>query len=111
MTGRTTFFPKVGDKCHWRIYTDVCPVTVIGTTVMTVTVRVDRAEIEEPPEMAPGGFAAVVTKPAKWKILDDPNGRIIKFGLRNDGRWVLVGHRGMGNTLGEGWRYYHDYGF
>lgn len=105
------FDPKPGDRCNWTIHTDVKPCTVISRTPKTVKVRIDKAVIVEPPEMVPGGFAAVVTKPAKYEIQEDPDGSVEVFGLRNNNRWTLAGHRGPGNYLQQGWRYHYDYGF
>jgi hypothetical protein len=109
----TTFDPQVGDRCAWRIYTDVEPCTVVARTAKTVTVRIDTAEATKAPEMIPGGFAAVVTELAEWAISENPNGRLLTFSLRKGGNWKLQGtsSRETGNCLYAGWRKFYDYGF
>lgn len=113
MTAMTDFNPQPGDRCAWRIYTDVEPCTVVARTAKTVTVRIDNAEVAEPPKMIPGGFAAVVIEPAKWTITENPNGRLQTFSLRKGGNWKLAGtsRREVGNSLTAGWHKFHDYGF
>ena len=109
----TPFNPQVGDRCHWRLWTDVEPCTVVSRTNKTVTVRIDKAEIAKPPVMVPGGFAAVVVKPATYKITENPNGSQRTFSLRASGAWKGKGTRvnQVGDILHAGWAKYHDYGF
>lgn len=109
----TYFDPQVGDPCNWRIYTDVEPCTVVARTAKTVTVRVHKTRLAKPPEMIPGGFAAVVTEPAEWQILDEFEPGSKTFSLRKGGHWKLQGTsaRQTGNVLTEGWRKFYDYGF
>lgn len=109
----TDFNPQNGDRCAWRIWTDVEPCTVVARTAKTVTVRIDKAEVEKAPEMIPGGFAAVVTEPARWTISEDPAGQLLVFSLRKGGNWKLQGtsSREVGNSLVAGWRKFYDYGF
>ncbi len=108
-----TFDPQIGDRCHWILWTDVDPCTVVARTPKSVTVRIDQGEIETPPVMVPGGFAAVVVEPATWRIAENPDGRKLTFTLRKDGRWKLRGSasREAGCVLRPGWRKYHDYSF
>jgi hypothetical protein len=109
----TAFDPQPGDRCNWRLYTDVLPCTILRRTATTVIVRIDIAVMTKPPVMVPGGFAAVVTEPAEYQIEEDPTGRIAKFSLRKSGAWKLADHgtASPGNDLRPGWWYHHDYGF
>ena len=94
----TDFSPQPGDRCAWRLWTDVEPCTVVARTAKTVTVRIDKAE---------------VTEPARWTISEDPDGRTLVFSLRKGGNWKLQGtsSREVGNSLVAGWRKFYDYGF
>lgn len=107
------FNPQIGDKCNWRSWTDVEPCTVVARTAKTVTVRVNKTELAKAPEMIPGGFAAVVTEPAEWRILDDLEDSFYKFSLRKNGTWKLqgTGSNEVGNNLSAGHRKFYDYGF
>ena len=107
------FNPQIGDRCHWVLWTDVEPCTVVARTPKTVTVRLDKAEVSKPPVMVPGGFAAVVLEPATFEISEDPNGRRMTFSLRASGAWKGKGTRvnEVGNVLWAGWRKYRDMGF
>lgn len=109
----TTFDPQVGDACNWALWTDVEPCTVVARTAKTCTVRVNRTELAKAPKMIPGGFAAVVTKPAEWRILDELEERTMTFTLRASGVWKLRGDsvRSVGNVLRPGHRKVYDYGF
>ena len=109
----TDFNPQPGDRCAWRLWTDVEPCTVVARTAKTVTVRIDKAEVAEAPKMIPGGFAAVVTEPARWTISEDLNGRLLTFSLRHNGSWKRQGSsaRELGNILTAGWHKFHDYSF
>jgi hypothetical protein len=109
----TDFNPQIGDACNWRIWTDVEPCTVVARTAKTCTVRVNKTEIAKAPVMVPGGFAAVVTEPAQWRILDELEGRTLTFTLRKSGGWKLSGTRtnSVGNVLSPGHRKVYDYGF
>lgn len=107
------FDPQVGERCHWTIYSDVEPCTVVHRTAKTVKVRIDKADLVSPPKMVPGGFAAVVVEPATWSIRENPAGRLLTFSRRSTGRWKLqgTGSNERGNTLQPGWHKYYDYGF
>lgn len=109
----TTFDPQVGDHCHWRLWTDVEPCTVVARTPKTCTVRVNKTEIVKSPVMVPSGFAGVVTEPAMWRILDELSGATLTFSLRRSGAWKLQnsGTRSPGNVLRPGHRKHYDYGF
>ena len=110
----TNFDPQVGDQCHWRIYSDIEPCTVIKRTATTVVVRTNRCELVKAPAMVPGGFAAVVTENAKWHICSDFEDRSpLTFSKRKNGLWMLSGSetRSPGNVLCAGWHKYYDYGF
>jgi hypothetical protein len=109
----TSFDPQVGDPCHWQLWTDVEPCTVVARTAKTVTVRINKSEIAKPPVMVPGGFAAVVTEPAQWRILDQLEERSLTFSLRQGGVWKRAGSRTreQGNALYPGHRKFHDYSF
>jgi len=107
-----TFQPNVGDRCHYSLYTDIKPCTVVERTAKQVVVRCDTAVLVQAPEMVAGGFAGVVTKPAVWKCEEDGQGTRLVFTLRKNGRWVAFGHSMQhGFELGEGWLNYFDYGF
>lgn len=111
-TNISAFQPQVGDRCHYRLYTDIKPCTVTKRTAKRVTVRLDTAVLVQAPEMVAGGFAGVVTKPAVWQCVEDLQGVELQFALRKDGRWCRVGvTRCYGYELGEGWLNYFDYGF
>jgi hypothetical protein len=109
----TTFNPQIGDACNWALWTDVEPCTVIARTPKACTVRVNKTEIAKAPVMVPGGFAAVVTEPAEWRILDELEERTLTFTLRKSGAWKLqgTGIREVGNVLRPGHRKVYDYGF
>jgi hypothetical protein len=109
----TSFDPQIGDPCHWQLWTDVEPCTVVARTAKTVTVRVNKTELAQPPVLVPGGFAAVVTEPAQWRILDELEARALTFTLRKGGVWKQTGSRTRerGNALYPGHRKFHDYGF
>lgn len=108
-----TFNPQIGDRCNWRLWTDVEPCTVVARTPKTCTIRVNKTELAKPPVMVPGGFAAVVTEPAEWLILDELEERTMTFSLRASGIWKGRGDssRGLGNVLRPGHRKVYDYGF
>ena len=112
MTVVTTFNPQVGDRTHIRYYSDVQPCTVVARTPKTVTVRIDKSQLDPSwkPKMVVGGFAAhtVNNHDQKWVIEEDPEGRKLKFALRENGTWVAVGD---GAWLGGGWHRFHDYNF
>jgi hypothetical protein len=107
------FNPQIGDRCHWQLWTDVEPCTVIKRTAKTVTVRLDKADVATPPVMVPGGFAAVCLEPASYSISENPDGRLMTFSLRASGAWKGKGTRvnEVGNVLRAGWKKFHDYGF
>lgn len=107
------FDPQVGQQCHWVLYTDVEPVTVISRTPKKVVVRVDSAEIDTPPVIVPGGFAGHCVKQATWKISENPDGRLLTFTLRKNGHWKQVGtgSKERGNYIGPDWFKFHDYNF
>lgn len=107
------FDPQVGDRCAWRLYTDVEPCTVVKRTAKTVTVRMDEAVLARKPEMVPGGFGGVVTREAEWEIRENLAGRLMKFTLRKNGQWKGQGTaaNGRGDVLTPGWRKVYDYGF
>lgn len=109
----TTFNPQIGEPCHWQIWTDVEPCTVVARTAKTVTVRVNKTEVAKAPKMIPGGFAAIVIEPAEWRILDELDSRTMKFSLRKNGHWRGQGSstREVGNVLRPGHRKHYDYGF
>ena len=109
----TTFNPQIGDPCHWQIWTDVEPCTVVARTAKTVTVRVNKTEVAKAPKMIPGGFAAIVIEPAEWRILDELDSRTMKFSLRKNGHWKaqFSNTREVGNVLRPGHRKHYDYGF
>lgn len=109
----TTFNPQVGDPCNWALWTDVEPCTVVARTAKTVTVRVHKTKLAKPPEMIPGGFAAVVTEPAEWQILDEYEAGSKTFSLRKSGQWKLQGisSNSAGNVLRPDHRKFYDYSF
>ncbi len=104
------FNPQVGDRCNWRLWTDVVPCTVVKRTAKTVTVREDKATVVKPPVLVPGGFAAVVLEDATYEISEDPHGRLRTFSLRKSGSWKGRHTRTneVGDILGAGWRHFHD---
>lgn len=113
---------KVGDRAHEKMYTDVCPCTVIkvergGTHV---TVRMDVAELDPngpKPEFIPGGFVGHCTnqRSLKYIFTENPNGAVRTFTLRKwRGRyvWTPKGETPDGiQRLGLGWRCFYDYNF
>lgn len=109
----TIFNPQIGDPCHWRLWTDVEPCTVVARTPKTCTIRVNKTELAKPPVMVPGGFAAVVTEPAEWLILSELSTRTMTFSLRKNGRWKPQSSsaKEAGNVLRPGHHKYYDYGF
>jgi hypothetical protein len=109
----TSFSPQIGDQCNWAIWTDVEPCTVIERTPKSCKVRVNKTEIAQAPKMVAGGFAAVVTEPAKWRILDEMESRVLTFTLRKSGGWKLQGTKTnqTGNVLRAGHYKHYDYGF
>lgn len=110
----TEFDPQPGDRCHWHLWTDVEPCTVLHRTPRRVTVQMNKARLTTPPKLTPGGFAAVVDEPAQWEILDElEEGQPLTFSLRSNGRWKMVGDsaNSPGNVLRPGWRKFYDYGF
>lgn len=109
----TPFDPQVGDRCNWALWTDVEPCTVVARTAKSCTVRVNKTKLAKAPEMIPGGFAAVVTEPAQWLILDELEERTMTFTLRASGVWKLRGDsmKTVGNVLRPGHRKVYDYGF
>jgi len=109
----TEFNPQPGDRCHWQLWTDIEPCTVVKRTAKTVTVRLDKAEVAKPPVMVPGGFAAICLEPGTYEISEDPNGRLLTFSLRANGRWKGKGAaaRGLGDELRAGWVKRYDWGF
>jgi hypothetical protein len=108
------FNPQVGDQCHWTLYTDVKPMTVIARNGNTVTVAENLVEITKAPVMVPGGFAAVCVEPPQVLICNDYTSRKpMKFSKRKNGRRKLAGSRMSepGDVLCAGWHYHYDYGF
>ena len=107
------FNPQIGDRCHWQLWTDIEPCTVVARTPKTVTVRLDKAEVATPPVMVPGGFAAVVLEPGTYEISENPNGRLMTFSLRASGAWKGKGTRvnQVGDVLRAGWFKRYDWGF
>lgn len=108
-----SFDPQVGDHCHWTLYTDAEPCTVIARTPATATVRIDRSVIIKPPEIVPGGFAGVLVQEPEYQITEDPNGRKLVFTRRKNDRWKLqkTATTARGNDLRPGWFKRYDYGF
>ena len=109
----STFNPQVGDRCNWRVWSDVEPCTVIRRTPKSVTVRQDKAIMTKKPVMVPGGFAAVVIEQPEYEIEENPTGGTYTFTLRKNGMWKAQGtnSNSPGNILQAGWRYHYDYAF
>lgn len=102
----------VGDRMHIQHWSDVSPCTVIKRTATTITVRVDKAELDPTwkPEFVIGGFSAHCTNnnEQRWNIEEDPNGEVETF------RWhkrdnCFMNH--SGEKLLPGWVKYYDYNF
>ena len=110
------FDPQIGDKAHVLYYSDIHPCTVIKRTEKFVTVQTDSYKLNKEirPNIIPGGFAGHCTnqRELKYDITRNEKGGIIKFGLRQDGRWCQCGqHDRNPTTLGRGWRAFYDYNF
>ena len=113
-TPLTMFNPQIGDRCHWRLWTDVLPCTVIERKGNRVTVQINKVKLVKPPQIKPGGFAGVIIEEAEHLICDEFDNRApMTFSLRKNGRWKQVGSRANepGDVLRPEWRYYYDYGF
>ena len=112
---------KVGDRANERMYTDVCPCTVVEVKRggAEVTVRMDDAKLSEgeKPEFVPGGFVGHCTNQAflKYDIFEDPNGKLRTFTLRKwRGRYVWTPKGGSPDgiqRLRKGWKRFYDYNF
>lgn len=102
----------VGDHAHICRYSDIDPVTVIKKTETTLTVRIDKGELDPTwkPEFVIGGFAAHCTNndSQRWILEEDPNGEVEVF------RWHKRTNR-YENSIGEklipGWKKKYDYNF
>jgi hypothetical protein len=107
------FNPQVGDPCHWILYTDIEPCTVVARSPRVCKVQINKTKIDKPPVVVPGGFAGVVTENATWEILDQLEIRVLVFTLRKNGIWKLQGSglKERGNVLQPGHRKFYDYGF
>jgi len=112
---------QVGDRCNYKMHTDVRPCTVIEVTRggAHVIVRFDKAELAEGerPNIIPGGFAGHCTNQhsLKYDITEDPDGVTATFTLRKwRGRYVWTPKGGSPDgvqRLRKGWRYFYDYNF
>ena len=110
------FNPQIGDKAHVLYYSDIHPCTVIKRTKKFVTVQTDKYKLnkEIKPNIIPGGFAGHSTnqRELQYDITRNEEGGIMKFGLRQDGRWCQCGQHDRNPTrLGRGWRAFYDYNF
>lgn len=102
----------VGDKMHIQHWSDVSPCTVIKRTATTITVRIDKAELDPAwkPMWVEGGFSAICTNnnEQEWIITEDPNGATETF------RWHKRENCFMnraGEKLLPGWAKKYDYNF
>lgn len=123
---------EVGDKVHYRGWTDVYPCTVVKVTPKTIEVRRDKFERDPEWEMEwiEGGFAGHLVNNHQQRniIEEDPNGAVFRFSRRlppksireyhsipaeRGWRWILVGSGGWrdGSLLLPGWQAFHDYNF
>lgn len=97
--------PTVGQKCAYRIWTDVEPCTVVEVSKSgkKVVVQMDKAAKNK------------AEWPAQdWEIERDENGSLATFTLRKNGVWKRKGvkMREAGATLSfNGWRKYSDPSF
>lgn len=98
--------PKVGDGATYGCWTDRHAGTVIKVSKSgkTVWVQADHAK-----RVDKNGMSEMQT----YEYSPNPEGHIIVFTLRNDGRYNEKGcARGYGNRVGFGHRNaYHDYSF
>jgi len=104
---------EVGDRVHICCYSDINPATVIKKTKTSLTVRYDKAHLDDwKPEFIPGGFSAHCTNDSDqaghWIIEEDLEGRTEAF------RWSKRYNR-YKNKADEfcepGWDKYYDYNF
>jgi hypothetical protein len=109
---------QVGDGvtiCHWS---DKEAATVIKRTSTTVLVQIDNQTLLNGPnsgepdalQVHPGGFAAHVEGRQRWACSPNPEGRVVKFSRRKDGRWMQAGATN-GSTLIAGRYPHYDYNF
>lgn len=94
--------PEVGQKCSYRVWTDVEPCTIVEVSKSGKTVKV---------QMDKAVWNRAEWPAQDWQIERDENGRIYTFTLRKNGKWKLEGvkMRERGSTLSiNGWRKYRD---
>jgi len=105
---------KVGDRVHICHYTDITPATVVARTAKSITVRYDKAHLDDEwkPEFIPGGFGAHCTNDSDqmghWVIEEDLDGSTEVF------RWSKRYNRYKNKSdefCEPGWMKYYDYNF
>ena len=107
---------QVGDQAHITLWTDTRPYTVIERKGKRIKLQKARATLAPTYklERIPGGFAGHCTnnRELQYDITRNEKGGLMKFGLRQDGRWCQCGqHDRNPTTLGKGWRAFYDYNF
>lgn len=98
--------PVVGMKVTHCLWSDRLVYTIIGVSKSgrVITVQRDKKVAKHTAEdlgFVPGGFGAVATTQDKqsWEMVADPEGYILEFSLRKNGRWCQVGDSNSGSRL------------
>ena len=106
---------KVGDGVTIMYYSDCHAMTVTGINGKVITAQRDTETLNPTynPHFIPGGFAAHCTNQnkQKWICTPNPNGTIMSFSLRKNGKWVKKGESLKGSYLTIGRYPYYDYNF
>ena len=114
---------KVGDGATIVGWSDRHAATVVEVSKngRQVTLQEDKATLlngatsGEPDALVvtPGGFACHTEGTQRWGLQRDPEGRRMRFSLRKNGAWVMVGESlkgGQRARIGERHHYY-DFNF
>ena len=102
---------QVGDGVSIKYWTDIEPATVIRVTRCSLTLQMDKAELDKDwrPEIIAGGFAGhcVNQYEQKWVITPDPEGRLYSARVhKND---CIYADKSL--RVFKGRRKYYDYNF
>ncbi len=111
--------PKVGDGVTIYGYSDAYACTVVERKGNTVSVQRDNAELlngfnsGEPDALKsyPGGFSHHVEGRQRYAYSRNPDGDILKYSRRKNGKWVRVGDSIKGQSIGMGRHEHYDYNF